>query len=86
MVAEGHGHERCSDAGQRCLQEDTACHRVVAQAIGGAQPPPQVDALSLRDVDADILPQSWWQNLSAAQKKKLNQAKDQLRELYGVAR
>ena len=34
------------------------------------EPPPQVYALSLRDVDADILPQSWWQEFLGRAEEK----------------
>src|SRR5215831_839203 len=59
LVAAGHPEKRRVDSGEGGIQQaQLARDRAVAQALGRAEPAPQELAVSLGDVDAQLLHQS----------------------------
>jgi hypothetical protein len=85
LVAAGYGNERCTDARQRRLQEDAARDRLSlrrsAERSRRRKSTPYRSAMSMLTFYIN----RGGKNLTAAQKQKLERAKDELRELYGKA-
>jgi len=84
LVAARHQRERCADAGKRRFyQSDAAQDRRLAQALRRTQPQAKVrrhrSAMSMLTFYIN----RGGKGLSAARKKKLEKAKDELRDLYG---
>jgi hypothetical protein len=81
LVAGRHARDRRIDVGEGRLQQTHAAGDCpIAQALRRPQPPPQIEFLPFGHVDADVLYQSRGKGLSATQKKKLEKAKDELRD------
>ena len=84
LVGRGNRAQQCAGFQEHVFEFlRSQAYRDVAEAVGRGELAPQGRAVSIRNVDADLLRQSCRQELSDDRRAVLEKAKDELRDLFG---